>query len=456
MADDTIIAVSTPPGYGGLGIIRLSGPAARRVASRFFKPQSKKTGTLPARSPVLGDIVDARTGERLDEAVLIYFPGPLSTTREDLIEITCHGSPVILEQAVRLGVRSGARHAGPGEFTRRAYLGGRIDIIQAQAVNDLIMARTLEQAKISIRQLGGSLSRMIESVRVRVLEALTLIETAIEFPDEGPGIPPARIGKSLGNAIAALDAMIGSYDLGKTLLEGLTVVITGRPNVGKSTLFNALLEEERAIVTPYPGTTRDFLREPLRIGNSLFTLIDTAGMSTTSHPIEKEGRERGRKLAAEADGVLILIDASRKETAEDLAIIRGLAGKRGIVVLNKSDLRVRVDKDKLKRAAGAVPGLEVSALKGTNIGRLKRLIRKEFVPSLERGGEVVLHLHQKLLLEEIRRGLTEAQRLLDAGFSEEVYAEEVRGVLPSLGRLTGEIKSREVIDRIFSRFCIGK
>lgn len=456
MADDTIIAVATPPGYGGLGIVRLSGHAARRVASRFFKPQSRKSGPLPTRSPVLGDIVDEKSGERLDEAVLIYFPGPLSYTREDLIEITCHGSPVILEQAVRLGVRSGARHAAPGEFTRRAYLGGRIDIIQAQAVNDLIMARTLEQAKISIRQLGGSLSRMIESVRVRVLEILALIETAIEFPDEGPGVPPARIEKSLRNAVAALDAMIGSYDLGKTLLEGLTVVITGRPNVGKSTLFNALLEEERAIVTPYPGTTRDFLREPLRIRNSLFTLIDTAGMSTTSHPIEKEGRERGRKLAAEADGVLILIDASRKETAEDLAIIRGLAGKRGIVVLNKSDLRVRVDKDKLKRTAGAIPRLEISALKGTNIERLKRLISKEFVPPLRRGDEVVLHFHQKLLLEEIRRGLTEAQRLLGAGFSEEVYAEEVRGVLPFLGRLTGEIRSREVIDRIFSRFCIGK
>jgi tRNA modification GTPase len=404
----------------------------------------------------LGDIVNAKTGEPLDEAVLIYFPGPLSYTRQDMIEITCHGSPIVLEQAVRLGVRAGARHAGPGEFTRRAYLSGRIDIIQAQAVNDLIMARTLEQAKISIRQLGGSLSRMIESVRVRVLDVLILIETAIEFPDEGPGIPPERIRKSLGNAISVLASMIESYDLGKTLLEGLAVVITGRPNVGKSTLFNALLEEERAIVTPYPGTTRDFLREPLRIGNSLFTLIDTAGMSTTSHPIEKEGRERGRKLASEADGVLILIDASRKETAEDLSILRRLAEKRGIVVLNKSDLRVRVDRNKLKRAAGAFPCLEVSALRGTNIGRLKRLIRKEFVPSPGRGGEVVLHLHQKLLLEEIKRGLTEARRLLDAGFSEEVYAEEVRGVLPFLGRLTGEIRSREVIERIFSRFCIGK
>ncbi len=456
MADDTIIAVSTPPGYGGLGIVRLSGPSARRIAAGFFKPRSKKTIKFPPRVPILGDIVDIKTGGCLDEAVLILFPGPQSYTREDLVEITCHGSPVILEEAVRLGIRAGARHARPGEFTRRAYLSGRMDIIQAQAVNDLIMARSLDQVKISVRQLGGSLSRKVESLRARILDILVLIETSIEFPDEGPGIPAARIRESLDEAAFEMETMIESYDVGKTLLEGLTVVITGRPNVGKSTLFNALLEQDRAIVTPYPGTTRDYLRESLRLGNSLFTLIDTAGMSTSSHPIEKEGRERGRRLAAEADGVLVLLDVSRKETAADLEIIEGLKGKKGIVVLTKSDLPVRADKEKIKKRAGAFPCLEVSALKGTNIGRLKRTIRAKFAPDREGGDEVVLHLYQKLLLEEIKAGLDKARRLLEEGFTEEVYVEEVRAVLPSLGRIIGEIGNREVIDLIFSRFCIGK
>lgn len=456
MADDTIIAVSTPPGFGGMGILRLSGPGARRVVSGFFKPRPKNARPFPARTAVFGDIVDAKTGERLDEAVLVFFPGPRSYTREDLIEISCHGSPVILEQAVRLGLKAGARHARPGEFTRRAYLNGRIDIIQAQAVDDLIMARSLEQAKISVRQLGGSLSRMIEAVRTPVLEAMTLLETSIEFPDDGPALPAAGIGPSLGEAIGALDGMIGSYDIGKTLLEGLTIVITGRPNVGKSTLFNALLEEDRAIVSPYPGTTRDFLRESLRLGDSHFTLIDTAGMSVSSHPIEKAGRDRGRKLAEEADGVLVLLDASRRETDRDIALIKGFRGRKAVVVLNKSDLGIKIDKKKLKRAAGELPCLEVSSLKGTNLGRLKRRIKKDFIPARNRKGEIVLHLHQKLLLEEIKAGLERAKKSLEDGYSEEVCAEEIRGVLPALGLLTGEIKNREVIDRIFSRFCIGK
>jgi tRNA modification GTPase len=456
MADDTIIAVSTPPGFGGLGVLRLSGPAARRVASRLFRSRSRPRRAFPPRTAILGDLLDAKAGERLDEAVLVFFPGPESYTLEDLVEITCHGSPVILEQAVRLGIGAGARHARPGEFTRRAFLGGRIDILQAQAVNDLIMARSLGQAKISARQLGGSLSRRIESVRARIVAALTLIETSIEFPDDGPAIPAGRIAKALSEAAADLKAMIGSYDIGRALLEGSTVVITGRPNVGKSTLFNALLEEERAIVTPDPGTTRDFLRESLRIGDSHFTLIDTAGVSATSHPAEKEGRERGRKLAAAADGVLVLVDASRELTGGDLALVRSARGKKAVIVLNKADLGVKADVERLQKEAGRHPLLRASALKGTNVGRLKSLIKKTLVPGLEPGGEIVLHLHQKLLLEEVEAGLEKARTVLAAGHGEEVCAEEVRAVLPALGRLTGEIKSKEVIDEIFGRFCIGK
>lgn len=458
MADDTIIAVSTPPGFGGLGVLRLSGPAARRVASRLFKPHSGRRAVFPPRTAVLGDLLDSRVGERLDEAVLTYFPGPASYTREDLVEIACHGSPIILEQAVRLGVKAGARHALPGEFTRRAYLAGRMDILQAQAVNDLIMARSLEQAKISARQLGGSLSRRIASVRGHVLNALTLLETSIEFPEDGPPIPADRVAKTLGKAAGELGEMVQSFDIGRALLEGTTIVISGRPNVGKSTLFNALLEEDRAIVAPHPGTTRDFLRERLRIGDSHFTLIDTAGLAATKDPVENEGRERGRRLAAEAGGVLALIDASTGLMPQDASLLRGLKdkNKKAIIVLNKCDLKVKTDLGAVARESGRLPMISVSALSGKNIRSLRRLILKRFAPSVRSGKEVVLHLHQKLLLEEVQAGLERARKLLSEGFGEEIGAEEVRSVLPSLGRLTGEIKSQDVIDMIFSRFCIGK
>jgi tRNA modification GTPase len=456
MVDDTIIAVSTPPGRGGLGVLRLSGKGARRLASRLFKPRAKAEAAFPPRRAVLGDLMDPEAGVRLDEAVLVFFPARESYTREDLVEISCHGSPVILERAVRIGIKAGARHAFPGEFTRRAFLGGRIDIIQAQAVNDLVMARSLEQAKISVRQLGGSLSRRIASVRARIVDALTLLETSIEFPDEGISIPPARIARALGEASADLKAIVGTYDSGKTLLEGSTVVITGRPNVGKSTLFNSLLEEDRAIVAPYPGTTRDFLRESLRIGDSHFALIDTAGLSASSHPVEKEGRERGRKLIAGADGVLVLLDASRPLTSRDFGVVRSVVGKRAIVVLNKADLGVRADVRKLEKETGRLPRLAVSALRGTNIGRLKRLIKREFAPEPEPGREIILHLHQKLLLEEVEAGVERARKALGDGLGEELCAEEIRAVLPAFGRLTGEIRNREVINAIFSRFCVGK
>lgn len=456
MDEETIIAISTPLGYGGLGIVRLSGKKSLSVAKKIFKPK-KHISEIEPRRPVLGNLYNFEQKEFFEEAYLTYFPRPHSYTREDMVEISCHGSPVILEELVRLGVKAGASHANPGEFTLRAYLNGRIDILQAEAVNDIIQASSLKQAKISFKQLEGNLSHKIISLRKNIIHFLSQIEASIEFPDERLRISPKLILKTIENAIQSIKMLIESYELGKTLREGLKLAITGRPNVGKSTLFNSLLEKDRAIVTPYPGTTRDYLMERIKIKDSLFTLIDMAGMTTPSHPIEKEGIKRGKKLLAEADGVVLLFDSSRKATQEDLNLLKKYKKDKNLLLLfNKMDLPSGMDKEKLKNKWKNIPSLEISALKGTNLEKLKEMIHKSFVPDQNHGQEIVLHLRQKFALEEILWCLVEGSRLLREGYSEEVYAEEIRKAIPLIGQLTGEIKVDEIMEDIFNRFCVGK
>ncbi len=455
MFEDTIIAISTPFGSGGLGIIRLSGRKSLSIAKKIFKPKKNKSKIRPLR-PILGNLYHLGRKEFFEEAYLIYFPQPRTYTREDMVEISCHGSPVILEEAVRLGIKAGARHANPGEFTLRAYLKGRIDILQATAINDIIQASSYKQAKISFDQLEGSLSKKISSIRSQIIHLLSQIEASIEFPDEGLRISTKQITKTIKNAALSVKKLIESFNLGKTLAEGLTIVIAGKTNVGKSTLFNSLLEKERAIVTPYPGTTRDYLRESIKIGDSLFTLIDTAGMGRPIHPVEKEGIKRGKNLASQADGILLLFDASQKETPEDLRLIKKFKDKKTIFLFNKIDLPQKMNKVKVQNEGKSQTALEISALKGINNDKLKEMIHDLFVPNQKQEEEVVLHLRQKLILEDISNCLTEAQRLLEGGHPEEVYSEEIRKSIPLIGQLTGEIRTDDIIEDIFSRFCVGK
>lgn len=255
MLEDTIIAISTPFGYGGLGIVRLSGKKSLLITKKIFKSKKKNIKIQPHRS-ILGNLYHFEQKEFFEEAYMTYFPKPYTYTREDMVEITCHGSPVILEETIRLGIKAGARHANPGEFTLRAYLRGRIDIIQAEAVNDIIQASSYKQVKISFNQLEGSLSKKITSLRNQIIHLLSQIEAGIEFPDEGLRISAKQISYTMKKTIHSTKKLIESYDLGKTLTESITLAITGRTNVGKSTLFNSLLEKDRAIVTPFPGTDR--------------------------------------------------------------------------------------------------------------------------------------------------------------------------------------------------------
>lgn len=453
--EDTIIAISTPSGQGGIGIVRLSGPQALAIASKIFQVR----GINPADHPRImcfGYLLDFEKQEKLDAGYLCYFPAPNSYTKEDVVEINLHGSPVLLAEAVRLGIKAGARLAHPGEFTLRAYLHGRIDIIQAEAINDLIRAASLDQAKISFRQLEGSLSRKIASIRDQVVELLALIETKIEFPEEDLSLGHEQIKTSLQNLIANLGKLVHSYEQGRALLEGLTIAFLGKTNVGKSTLFNALLEEERAIVTPYPGTTRDFIRENFLVDGVLMRLVDMAGFSQAQHPVEEEGITRGQKLADKADGLLIILDSSREETEEDFYLLNKFKHKKRLIVFNKCDLEQKINKEKILESNPGIPFIEISALKGTNIEPLKNLMVRTFSPTIEKQEEVILHERQKALVEKMNDHLKKALELLEAGYSEELVAEEIREVIPVLGQLTGEIKTQEVLEEIFSRFCIGK
>jgi tRNA modification GTPase len=456
MLDETIIAISTPPGYGGLGIVRLSGSKALEIAKKIFRLKRKTWREVEPLALILGEIYDRTKNGIIDEAYLAYFPAPHSYTREDVVEITCHGSPVVLEEVVGLGTREGARVAHPGEFTLRAYIRGRLDLIQAQAVNDLIAASSLAQAKISLGQIRGGLSRQVGSLRSRLVELMSLVESGIEFPDDGLGISPKETAASLEAVLRTVQKLIASYEAGRSMTQGLELAIVGRANVGKSTLFNALLDQERAIVSPHPGTTRDYLRERIKIRDSLFHLIDMAGLEDSTHPVEKEGIRRGGEMASQADGILLVLDGSRREGPADLRLINMFIHKKMIFLFNKADLLRKINRPKCLALNTKSRWLEVSALTGKNLEALRNAIYDEFAPSEAGQEEVLFHLRQKLLFEQIALHLEKALSLLGDGHSEEVYAEEIRLVLPLIGQLTGEIRVDEVLDTIFSRFCVGK
>jgi tRNA modification GTPase len=456
MLEETIIAISTPPGHGGLGIVRLSGPRALPIAKKVFKPRRKSWRAVTPRAVVLGDIYDGEKNGPIDEAYLVYFRGPWSYTREDVVEVSCHGSPVVLEEVVRLGTKAGARVAHPGEFTLRAFLHGRVDLLQAEAVNDLIAASSLAQARISLGQVQGGLSRRVASLRSQIVELMSLVEGAIEFPDEALPASPDATATVLEKTLSTVQGLIASYEMGRALTQGLNLAIVGRSNVGKSTLFNALLEQDRAIVSPIPGTTRDYLKERIKINDLIFHLIDMAGLEDSTDPLECEGVRKGGEMASQADGVLLVLDASRRESRADLRLIERFGAKKKILLFNKVDLPRRIDRRKCLALNKKHRWLEVSALSGQNLDVLRKAIYDDFAPKQVAPDSILLHLRQKLVLEKTASSLERALRMLRNGYSDEVWAEELRQVLPYIGQLTGEIRSEEVLEGIFGRFCVGK
>jgi tRNA modification GTPase len=456
MLEDTIIAISTPPGHGGLGVIRISGKRALAVARKIFRTDGATARKPAVRRAEFGRLFDKDRKIFLDEGFLTYFEAPHSYTGEEVVEFTFHGSPVVLETAVKMGVGAGARAAQPGEFTLRAYLNGRIDILQAEAVNDLIRAVSPAQALVSFKQVSGTLSRKIRAIRDMILGLVAQVEASIEFPEDGLRLSPRKHLRLLDRLATELERLVGSYERGKALGGNLTLAIVGRPNVGKSTLFNALLDEERAIVTPYPGTTRDYLREKVVVGDAVFTIVDMAGLGSPGHAIEKAGMAKGRRIAAEADGLILVLDGSRRVVREDESLLRRYSGRNSILVINKCDLPRRASLTRIQDLVGEALILQVSALRGDGLRTLRKALCESFVPSRGADEEIILHLRQKDILEEILKALRNTAVLIEEGQPEEIVAEGIRAALPLMGRLTGEIRTEEVMNDIFGRFCVGK
>jgi tRNA modification GTPase len=457
---ETIAAIATPPGFGGIGLIRISGPAAEGIARRLFRP-ARPLRALLSHHLYHGDIVDPETGAVLDDVLMAFLKGPHSYTGEDTVEISCHGGPLILRTVLEEVLRSGARPAERGEFTKRAFLNDRIDLSQAEAVLDIITARTQAGLFAAVDRLKGKLSGRIEAIRSRIIDLLAGIEAAIDFSaEDGVVETPGGDLSAFSAVVGDLEAIAATYRRGRITREGIGVVIAGRPNVGKSSLLNRLLGEKRAIVTPIPGTTRDFIEEALDIGGIPVRLTDTAGIRPPEDAIEQEGVDLLWERLETADAVLVLLDGSSDLTDEDRELLAKMQAKPMIPVINKSDLPQRLNaallEDLLPEASPQA--VRISAKYGNGIDLLKEAILTLVLatPAEEASDVMIAHLHHKVALEKAAEYLVRARDGLCDGLPPELAALEIREALDALGEITGRTTSEDVLERIFANFCIGK
>ncbi len=452
---DTITAIATPPGFSGIGIVRISGKDALSIADKLFQGK-KRLSELSGYQACYGWVVEE--GEKLDEVIALVMRAPRSYTREDVVEFHCHGGPVVLKRVLEAVLRKGARLAEPGEFTKRAFLAGRIDLSQAEAVSQLIFAQTESAARSALRGLAGELGEKTRQLRQRLVEVLADLEAGLDFAEEEiEFISPSDLLKSLGEIDFELSRLINRAQAGMILSEGINLVIAGRPNVGKSTLMNALLERDRVIVTPYPGTTRDVVEEVVNIAGVPVRLSDTAGIRREADEIEKYGVERSYQAIARADLVLLLLDGSEPLTDHDQKLLKETEDKNRLIIINKIDLAQKISE---KELAGFIQGeqiLKISAKTGQGIEELKRKI-EEMIFTGELSGEdaLVASLRQLELLRASREQIQRAIKTAQQGLSEEFIASELRRAVELLGEISGESVSEEMLEIIFSKFCIGK
>lgn len=449
-ANETIVAVSTPPGRGGIGIVRLSGPHALEFAGAL----------LTLRNPMahaqarFAEIFDPETKAKLDEAIATYFAGPNSYTGEDLVEIAAHGSPVILELLLRSALRLGARLARPGEFTERAFLSGRIDLTQAEAVRDLIESQTLYQARVAASQMGGALSRRIHPAKEALVELITLLEAGIDFAEDDVDVTPDSEITSRVDAVAAmLGKLEESFERGRVVHSGLTLAIVGRPNVGKSSLFNRLVERERAIVTAMPGTTRDLVTETVSLGGIPVQLVDTAGLREALDEAESMGIQKSREALAEADVALVVLEAGVPLRTDEAALIASLEGRRALIARNKSDLELAT------ASAPALPlhAVNTSALTGAGIDELRgALLTMVSNPAGETESGMLTSLRHHEAVTAALDALNKAGEAVGQKTPHEMLLLDLYAALRQLDGLTGETTADDILNRIFSSFCIGK
>ncbi|HEX8178891.1 MAG TPA: tRNA uridine-5-carboxymethylaminomethyl(34) synthesis GTPase MnmE [Pyrinomonadaceae bacterium] len=450
---DTIVALSTPPGRSGIGVIRLSGAHTLALVRRLLR---KDQFAPAANRAILQTIIDPESGEALDRALVTYFQAPHSFTGEDVIELSCHGSPVLLLHVVDALLLLGARAADPGEFTLRALAHGRINLSQAEAIRDLIDAQTDSAVRQAAKQLGGEFSARLQPIKQALLDIIVPLESSLEFvEDDLPDITLARIGEQLSNLIQRLDALAATFRSGRLLKEGLKVALVGRPNVGKSSVFNRLLQSERAIVTDIPGTTRDSLSELLSIEGVPILLTDTAGVRPSDDPIESIGIERTRRAMTDADLIVVVLDGAQPLTLEDDYILAEARKNKYLIALNKSDLQTF----RLSNLDGsdAVGCLAISAKTGAGLDDFRRALLKPFMENrIQETGLLVTNARHYDLLRRAADSLRSSKHLLESRVSEDLLLIGFYDALRFLGEITGETTPEDVLSQIFATFCIGK
>ena len=448
--EDTICALATPPGTGGIGVIRVSGSAAFAIVDRAtWRPNHTPCAGWAGYTLHRADIVHP-TGEVIDGVLLAVFHAPRSYTGEDVVEISGHGGPVPLRQILARLMQCGARMARPGEFTQRAFLNGKLDLAQAEAVGDIIAARTEQAHRLARRQSEGRLSTAVTEIREIVLGVLARIEASIDFPEDVGELDTDACLSELASAERRVGVLLATADQGILYREGLKVVLAGRPNVGKSSLLNALLRADRAIVTPVPGTTRDVIEETLNLRGIPLRVVDTAGLRETEDEVEQIGVARTRASLADADIALLILDATAGETEEDGVLRAALAGRPHIIVWNKWDLKPGDDPP--------AEGVVVSAVTGWNLAALEDALAERALGGNAADTEdtFVTHARHKQALETALARLADARKTLNAALPADFVSIDVRGVLDALGEITGETAGEDVIREIFARFCIGK
>jgi tRNA modification GTPase len=454
---DTIAAISTPPGRGGIGIVRLSGPQAASITTQLIRMRQP----LEHAHARLAEVLDENdvSGERIDDALVTYFVSPNSYTGDDLVEIAAHGSPVVLDLLLRRALALGARLANPGEFTERAFLAGKLDLTQAEAVRDLIDAQTLTQARQAASQMGGALSRRVAPTKDALVELIALLEAGIDFAEDDVDVAPqVEIARRIDELVAPLAALEASFARGRIVHDGLTMAIVGRPNAGKSSLFNRLVERDRAIVTATPGTTRDLVTERISLEGIPLELVDTAGLRETFEEVEQLGIARSREALADAAIVLVVLDATQPLNHEEHGLLEALHNRSALVAINKSDLAstVTLQEDQSATDELRIPAVATSAITGAGIAALR-----DKIVALATGGAaaelgLLTNLRQQQAIATARKAIEDANAANAASIPHEMILLDLYRALWALDSLTGQTTPDDILNLIFSTFCIGK
>ncbi|WP_350255206.1 tRNA uridine-5-carboxymethylaminomethyl(34) synthesis GTPase MnmE [Bacillus halotolerans] len=458
---DTIAAISTPMGEGAIAIVRLSGPEAIQIADRMYKgPKGKTISSVESHTIHYGHIVDKRTDRVVEEVMVSVLKAPRTFTREDVIEINCHGGIVTVNQVLQLALREGARLAEPGEFTKRAFLNGRIDLSQAEAVMDLIRAKTDRAMNVAMNQMEGRLSALVRRLRDDILETLAHVEVNIDYPeyDDVEEMTHQLLVEKASSVKKEIEALLRTSEQGKILREGLSTVIIGRPNVGKSSLLNSLVHEAKAIVTDIPGTTRDVIEEYVNVRGVPLRLVDTAGIRETEDIVERIGVERSRQVLKEADLILLVLNYSEELSEEDVKLFEAVEGMDVIVIMNKTDLEAKIDIERVRELANGRPVVTTSLLKEEGVNDLEEAIQSLFYTGAIESGDLtyVSNTRHISILQEAKRAIEDALSGIEQDVPIDMVQIDLTRCWEFLGEIIGDAVHESLIDQLFSQFCLGK